>query len=214
MARCIFPSKEIINGRQVDWAVHREPFLGPDGKEERDKPDAIIVRSLVVRKNAPQMQDREFDRYNWLIIEASPPAQDTPEGWKELLMRVCSRVRQYDNGSHDVYILCVVGLKYMPFYWDPKNADNPAQQLRLDVSGEEVLFLSQLRPAQDCSPHLPNLKADRAPDQYRIDLTRVWGADPGQLDASGQAMEPLTALETFIMNTRTTPLQNPTHPIA
>jgi hypothetical protein len=214
---------EIIDGRLVNWRVHREPFLHPSGDIERDRPYAIVVRSVLARpKNALESpQQKTIDFYNWLIVEAEPPSQDTPQGWKELLLRACSRIYQYDKGSHDIYLICAIGLKYMPFYWDPKNTDTPAQELRLKIADEEeeeeeeeVHFPSQLRPALDCSPHVPNVKVGASPDQYRIDLSRLWSADPGQLDSEGQAMEPLTALESFLTHARKTPLLNPTEPIA
>jgi hypothetical protein len=214
VAKQIFPRNEIINSRRFGWVVHREPFMGPEGEIEQDKPEAIVVRSAQTHQNAQEpQQQRQSDFYNWLIIETKPPSRDTPEGWKELLMQACSRVRQYDDGSHDVYIICAVGLKYMAFYWDPRDAGNPKQELRLGVAGVEVHFPSQLKPDPGCSPHVPNLKNDGNPDQYRIDLSRVWSIDPGQVDAQGHPMEPLTTLERFITHTRTTPLQNPTPPI-
>lgn len=214
VAKHTFPRHETINRRRFGWVVHREPFLGPEGDIEQDKPEATVVRSVQVRRqNAPEPQQRQSDLYNWLIIETKPPSRDTAEGWKELLMQACSRVRQYDRGAHDVYIICAVGLRYMALYWDPRNAGSPTQELRLGVAGEEVRFPSQLKPAPDCSPHVPDLEDDENPEQYRIDLGQVWSIDPGQVDAQGHPLEPLTALEGFITHTRTTPLHIPTPPI-
>lgn len=156
---------------------------------------------------------RWYNFNNWLIIETEPPSRDTPEGWKELLMQACSRLQQYDNGSHDVYIICAVDLRYIAFYWDPMNANNPVQELRLGAASEEFHFPSQLKSAPDCSPHIPNLNNDGDPDQYRIDLSRVWSIDPGQLDARRQPVEPLMAVEKFMKHVRTTSLQNPSFPI-
>jgi hypothetical protein len=204
-----FPTRDNINGQEIHWAVHHEPFQTPEGKIEYDKPQAIVVRAGQWRQHAQSPQQRSFQRYNWLMIETAPPSLDTPEGWKDLLTQACYRMSRYNNGAHDICIICAIGLKYMALRWDPKNADNATQELRIRVAGSEVHFPSQLMPVPDLSPHLPNLKADRTSDQYAIDIGRVWSADPGQVDARGQAMRPLVALEAFFNHIRTTPLQNP-----
>ena len=97
----------------------------------------------------------------------------------------------------------------MTFSWKPRNAGNPTQELRIHIANEDIHFPSQLRPTPEACPHLPNLNASGHPDQYRIDLSRVWSIDPGQMDYQGGPMEPLTALERFTTHTRTAQLENP-----
>jgi hypothetical protein len=210
VAKDIFPRRETINGRQVRWMVHQELCYGPSEGIELDKPQAIFVKRMHSHQDAQPSHDT-VTRYSWLMIEASPPQRDIPEGWKELLMQACSRVCQptFDNGVHDIYVVCVAGLKFMAFYWDPKNAGNATQQLRLSVAGQEARFPSQLTPVPDCSPHVPSLQADGSPDQYRINVSRVWSIDPEPIDIHARAMGPLTALESFMTRSRTTLLQNP-----
>ena len=209
VAQHLFPRHETNNDRLDGWFVRYEPFSENESDEERHTRDAIVVKAFRTNVTQQPQQLKQVCYIYSLIIETKPPSRDTPEGWAELLAQVCSRECRRDKGSHDVYIICAVGIKYMSFYWDPSNAGNPAQELRLSVAGKDVHFPSQLKPAPDCSPHVPGLNADDTPDQYRIDLSRVWSADPAQLDAAGQAMEPLTALESFLTNVRTTPLHNP-----
>jgi hypothetical protein len=95
--------------------------MGHDGELERDRPEAIIVRSR------PQL-GADYSS-NQLIIDVEPPSRDTPEGWKELPMQTCDRVLQYDNGPYDIYIICAVGLNCIALYWNPRNADYPSTRL-------------------------------------------------------------------------------------
>lgn len=126
------------------------------------------------------------------------------------MLQVCARAETgYDPGAHDVYIICAIGLKYMLFTWDPKNAGIAAQELRFNVAGEDTPFQSQLKPVLEAPPHVPKLSIAGDPDQYLIDLDKVWSIDPRQIDEQGRATEPFTALETFLARTRTVSLQNP-----
>jgi hypothetical protein len=132
--------------------------MGHDGEIERDRPDVTVLR---------MRQQLRSDTYNRLIIDVEPPSRDTPEGRKDLLMLDMRSRTPYDNRPHDISIICAIGLKYMAFHWDPRNADIPAQQLRLSVIGEEVHFPSQLTPAPGRSPPVRNLEARSAPYRSR-----------------------------------------------
>ena len=146
----------------------------------------------------------------WLIMEVKAASQDTAERWKELLSQACSRAQTgYDTGAHDVYIICAVGLKYMLFSWDPANAGVSARELRINVAGETTRFPSQLKPTSGSSPHVPKLNVAGDPDQYQIDLGKVWSIDPRQIDVQGRVPKPFTALENFLVRTRKVGLSNP-----
>jgi hypothetical protein len=161
------PTRDILNGREVYWAVRHTQLITPEGYLDQSHPDAIVVKARQYHPDAQKpQQQRTFDHYDWLIIETAPPNRDTWEGWKELLQQVCARMHRSDNGTHDINIICAIGLKYMAFYWDPSNTGNTAQELWLTAAGSEVPFPSQLTPAPDCSPHVPNLTADGNPGQY------------------------------------------------
>jgi hypothetical protein len=210
------PTRDIINGRGVYWAVRHTQLVTPEGYLNQDHPDALVVKARQFHPDAQSPQHRTFEHYDWLIIETAAPSHDTAEGWKELLQQACARINRCDNGSHDIYLICAVGLKYMAFYWDPgnvaanKNNNNTSQQLRLPVPGSDTTaFPSQLTPVPACSAHVPHLTAEGAADQFTIDISRVWSADPGQVDERGQAMRPLTALEAFFKHVRTGPLRYP-----
>lgn len=211
VARHVYPSLEVIDCQEWRWLVQRELFLGPDSRPDPEKPDAIVVRRVRIDRGSATGEDGppQYHRYNWVTIEVEPPGQDTPEGWRGLLQRACSRAASHSCGVHDVFIICAVGLKYMIFSWDPRNTDIPAQELRLSVAGADVHFPSQLSPMSGLSPHVPKLGAPGDPDQYRLDPSCVWSIDPGQVDESGQGEEPLKALENFLKHTRFLRLQNP-----
>ena len=210
-----YPRREVIHDETVLWKVQRELWPRPDGRSDLDpqKPAAIVVRCVRSRREAAANGDAqpvlEFDRFTWLIIEIKPAGQDTAENWKELLFRACSRAETgYNPGAHDVYIIYAVGLKYMLFSWDPTNAGVSAQELRIDVAGENTHFASQLKPVPGSSPHLPRLKIVGDPDQYQINICKVWSIDPRQIDAQGRAPESFTSLEEFLVRTRTLGLSN------
>lgn len=202
VAKHTFPSSNIYITRPVSFVVHWEPLITPEGDHEREKRYALVVKPGHIIPNTANPQQRPYEGSHRLIIEGSPPAQDTPKGWKELILQACSHMcqHQYVNGANDIYLIYAAGLRYMPFYWDPSNADKPTQKLRLNVAGEDVHFPSQLTPIPDCSPHVPNLRAKGSPDQYRIYPSRLPSADPEQLDVSGHARAPLTALERIFPN--------------
>ncbi len=81
-----------INGRRVNWVVHREVFAQPTSNIDWQIPDAVVVRSMLAGPNTQESQHQRFDRYNWLIVEVEPPNQDTPQRWKDLLLQACSRI--------------------------------------------------------------------------------------------------------------------------
>lgn len=217
------PQTDVINGRSVGWlfghaVLPRADELDPPGGDELDSPGADELdppgpRPVVMRRvqMGPDTQEGspDYQRFNWIIVEYAPPSHDTPEGWKELLLRACARQEKFDRGTHDIFMICAVGVKYMIFSWDPRNAGNPTQELCIHIAGEDTHFPSQLKPAPEASPHLPNLNASGHPDQYRINLDRVWSLDPGQTDDQGRPMEPLTAMDRFMRHTRTAQLENP-----
>lgn len=214
-----YPRLEVIHDETVLWKVQRELWPRRDGRSDLDlhKPAAIVVRCVRLRQQAAVNAATgdaqpvfEFDRFTWLIIEVKRADQDTAENWIELLLQACSRAKTgYDTGAHDVYIICAVGLNYMLFSWDPTNVDVSSQELRIDVAGENTHFESQLKPVPECSPHLPKLQVAGDPDQYQIDLCKVWSIDPRQIDAQGRAPESFTSLEGFLARTRTVGLSNP-----
>lgn len=216
-----YPLREDINNERILWKVQRELWPGLDpgfSNLDPSKPKATVVR-CVRRRRAPaaatgdaQLPPLEFDRFTWLIMEVKPPSQDTAEEWRELLLQVCSRAEKgYEPGSHDVHIICAIGLRYMLFCWDPANAGVPARALRINIAGgDETRFPSQLRPVPEASPHVPKLGMEGNPDQYLIDLDKVWSIDPRQIEAhGGRVSESFTALESFLARTRTVWLRNP-----
>ena len=195
------------NNRSVWWFHGHATIPGTD-ELDPPGPQPVVIRQLQVRRDSAE-ESRSYDCLSWLTIEHTPPSHDTPEGWKEVLLRTCSRPEKLNRETHEIFIICAVGLKYMIFSWNARNAGNPTQELRIDIAGEDNHFPSQLKPAPETSPHLPNLKASGHPDQYRIGLSRVWSIDPRQIDDQGRPMEPLTALERFTTHTRTARLENP-----
>lgn len=215
VAQHSYPRNEVISHEIVHWKVQHELWPRPDGWSDQ-KPGVIAVRCVRRSRTAAasaatdshSQAQLEYDRLTWLLLEVVPTSQDTAEGWKELLLQVCARAER-GYGVHDVYIICAIGLKYMLFTWDPKNAGNPAQELRLNIANENMHFPSQLKPVPEASPHVPKLSIAGEPDQYQIDLDKVWSIDPRHIDEQGRATEPFTALETFLARTRTVLLQNP-----
>jgi hypothetical protein len=209
VAKTLFPRQEIVNGKtQSRWRVSWESFYGPDGQRDRSKPDAIVVKKMRFQLRAGD-EAPKYGLYHWVVIETDVPNNDSAEGWKDLLQLACSRATSYNEGVHDVFIICVIGVKYMIFSWDPSNAGMPTRELRMHVNGNDVRFPSKLKPVPEVSPQLPNLKNDGDPDQYLIALSRVWSIDPGQVDESDEAMEPLKAMENFMIHARTVQLDNP-----
>lgn len=88
----------------------------------------------------------EYDR----LMEVKPASQDTVERWKELLFQAFSRAETgYDAGAHNVYIVCAVGIKYMLLSRNHTNAGVSVQELRINVSGENKHFGSQLKPVRE-----------------------------------------------------------------
>jgi hypothetical protein len=219
IARHSYPDREVIDDETVLWKGSRELWPRPDGHSDLDpqKPAAMVVRCVRKRRGAAANAATttgdapmalKYDRLTWLIMEVKAARQDTAEKWKELLLQACSRAAT-GYGAHDVYIICAVGLKYMLFSWDPTKAGIAAQEMRINVAGETTHFPSQLKPAPESSPHVPKLGVASDPDQYVIDLDKVWNIDPRQIDAQGRAPEPFTALEDFLARTRTVGLVNP-----
>jgi hypothetical protein len=122
--------------------------MGHDGEIDRDRPGAIVLG----------MRHRlQSDTYNRLIIDVELLSRDRSEGRKDPLTLDMRSHTPYDNGSPDISTICAIGLKYMAFYWDPRNADILAQQLRSSVAGEEVHFPAQLTPTPGCSLQISNL---------------------------------------------------------
>ena len=220
IAQHSYPGRKIIDHEAVLWKVRRERWPGSDSRLDPDpqKPTTTVVRCLRPHResaanaagssSAPSVP--EFDRLTWLIMDVKAASQDTAERWKELLSQACSRAQTgYDTGAHDVYIICAVGLKYMLFSWDPANAGVSARELRINVAGETTRFPSQLKPTSGSSPHVPKLNVAGDPDQYQIDLGKVWSIDPRQIDVQGRVPKPFTALENFLVRTRNVGLSNP-----
>ena len=115
------------------------------------QPQPIIVTKTRRRHHQQPHGRLIIDRSNYLIILVSRPRRDTLEGWKEIIAKACYLVDSgsFEKGGHTIYIVCAVGIKYMAFYWNPKNAGNVIEQLRLGFGDPEIYFPSQLMPSQN-----------------------------------------------------------------
>jgi hypothetical protein len=211
VARHVFLQREMINDQDVRWVVQRELFQGPEGRPNPFQPDASVVRLVKVASSSRigSRQNLSFNRYNWLVIETEPPSQDKPNIWVWLLHRACSRLMQYHDGSHQIFLICAVGLSYMLFTWEPQNACVPGTELQLQADDTMVRFPSQLRPSPTYSPHVPNLGVVGHPHRYLIVPSLVWSIEPWQIDTQGQARTPLLAIEIFMRQARNARIQNP-----
>ena len=106
----------VQNGPCYD--IDREAYRGlPPADPESHVPDIIVVRcsNVVAQPGAPPVAGAERDI---LWVECKAPDMDQPNEWNRVITQVVRRL----NSAHPdrmVYLILAVGLKWMPFIWDP-----------------------------------------------------------------------------------------------
>lgn len=117
-----FPGEPTVaNGPSFD--IEREAYRGlpPDNPEDQ-VPDVVVVRctNITAQPGAPPTAATERDI---LWVECKAPDMDQPNEWNRVLSQVVVRL----NSAHPtrmVYVILAIGLKWMPFIWDPQGSLN------------------------------------------------------------------------------------------
>jgi hypothetical protein len=79
----------------------------------------------------PKVRDPERDV---LWVECKAPEEDTPAGWKNLMMRAGARLEEA-HPNRMLYVILAIGLKWMFFKWDPLSPRPPLQVLADNRTG-------------------------------------------------------------------------------
>ncbi|KAK1770795.1 hypothetical protein QBC33DRAFT_597252 [Phialemonium atrogriseum] len=106
------------------YSVVREPYRRPVGAQGQDddehlpqvRPDVVTVRHHNIQPQqgiAPLATERDV-----LWIECKAPIHNSPFEWKNLMFEATHRLA-ISYSPRKVYFILAIGLKWMPFVWDP-----------------------------------------------------------------------------------------------
>ncbi|KAH7130721.1 hypothetical protein B0J11DRAFT_613296 [Dendryphion nanum] len=113
-----FPTQATIPGGDI-WALDRESYRGPANAPSTIKPDGLVIRIRPLNATSSQNTKRDF-----LWVEVKPASHNTPGGWKDLLGETATRLISA-HPTRTVFVLLVVGVRYMVMIWDGGNSMAP-----------------------------------------------------------------------------------------
>lgn len=130
ICRVYFPDEPAVPGGPC-YDIDREPYRGlPPAKPPGHVPDVVVVRctNVTAVPGAPPVAASERDI---LWIECKAPCLDQPNNWTTVIGEVVERLKSA-HPNRMVYVILAIGLKWMPFIWDPTV---PGQQLTNPAGG-------------------------------------------------------------------------------
>ncbi|CAM1502300.1 Fc.00g042840.m01.CDS01 [Cosmosporella sp. VM-42] len=193
-----------FNAHQVaglQYAVTREAYRGVDPDHpDRTKPDVVVIRIQSTAQPPgfpPSVSQRDI-----LWIECKQPRLTNPGGWKLVMSEIVDRL----SASHQhgkVYVILAVGLKWMPFLWDPvPPLMNPAGgPLHILKANNQEAWPVDPRMHMISQTHLPGQRhiiQGSAGDLY-VDTRQAYSLDFWSLDQLGNRayLQDLVLLESF-----------------
>ncbi|KAH7328096.1 hypothetical protein B0I35DRAFT_8404 [Stachybotrys elegans] len=205
--RVYFPSrstgglKYAVN-RQAHWGLLSESLSGRE-------PDNIAVRLCHIEQPQQGMPPSSYQR-DVLWIECRASSNDTPAGWHAILTEA---VEQLDvvHSPRKVYLIVAVGLKWLPFLWDPVASI-------LDPSPLVILGAS-LQDTWEVDPRVHVIDPGALPGQRHVEAQNgsltvntqsAYSLDYWTLDQGGNPanLRDMLLLETFFALIRTTQFQS------
>lgn len=165
------------------YSIEREAYRGPPGGPLEHKPDVIVVRISNVQQAAGQRPIAAERDVLWIECKASVHLRAS--GWHTVLLEAVQRL---DSAHPDrvVFLILAVGLKWMPFKWDPLNPLSAAQKLEmLTENGQEVWADIDRRIRPVVLSQQPNSPQPYIKDGRFIDTARAYTLNYWDLDANG-----------------------------
>ncbi|AEO60427.1 hypothetical protein MYCTH_2309625 [Thermothelomyces thermophilus ATCC 42464] len=159
------------------YSIEREAYRGSARDPPEHKPDVIVVRIHNVQQAAGQ-RPTAIER-DILWIECKAPTHLKPHGWHNVLGEAVTRL----NAAHpdrEVFLILAIGMKWMPFMWDPFNPFPRGQGLKmLKDNGQpwDDEIDGRIRPV-----NMPN---QRHVNGRIIDTTRAFTLNYWDADANG-----------------------------
>lgn len=99
------------------YCVDRESYRGlPPVEPETKRPDIIAIKLSSIQ-HTPNMPPTSVDR-DVLWIECKAPDMQPPNNWQKVMSEIIERL-SIAHPDRKVYFILAVGLKWMPFVWDP-----------------------------------------------------------------------------------------------
>ncbi|KAJ2898297.1 uncharacterized protein MKZ38_004022 [Zalerion maritima] len=106
-----------VEANKKQYQILREAYRGlPPAAPYGVKPDVIVVRLQNIQQlpgQPPQSNERDI-----LWIECKAPSLDVPHEWNRVLNEAVGRL-DVAHPTRRVYLILAIGLKWMPFLWDP-----------------------------------------------------------------------------------------------
>ncbi|KAI9779861.1 MAG: hypothetical protein M1839_007174 [Geoglossum umbratile] len=115
------------------WSIDRVAYRDFMPNVSHTKPDLIAIKLLPAPQPfnlIPHIPPRD---YAW--IECKPAAEDSPSGWKNVLLEAKGRL-EIGHPNRSVYLVIAIGWKCLFFLWDPFANQRPQHFLRSSNSGE------------------------------------------------------------------------------
>ncbi|KAK3934459.1 hypothetical protein QBC46DRAFT_413892 [Diplogelasinospora grovesii] len=104
----------------IHYAIQREAYraLPPAVSLHHKRPDIIVIRLQNLPPPQPGQGQRAEER-DVLWIECKAPNHDTPGEWKDAINEAVGRLA-YAHPDRMVFLIIAIGLKWMPFVWNPE----------------------------------------------------------------------------------------------
>lgn len=190
------------------YTIAREPYrtpVTPNPDEKKKRPDVVVIRLLNIQIQqglTPLVAERDV-----LWIECKAPNLNAPYGWKTVLFDAVDRLAvAYD--TRRVYLILAVGLRWLPFLWDPAVVQNPPLHI-LDNNGAERWAVDpRVHPVPQAAlagqTHYIDSQSGLAVDTKAAYSLDYWTLKPNQ---SRQNMVDMQLLEGLFCHIRIAPFQ-------